>query len=59
MNGLIESIKNKWFCCHDWECVYSGQVRYSNIWGSCGWYTEIHLVCRKCGKHKVVKAGKN
>ena len=48
---LIESIKRKFLCCHDWEHVET--VHTSNVFGI---ENMIYIVvCKKCGKIKKVK----
>lgn len=41
MKQLLEAIKAKYLCLHDWEVVY--KTEYVTYW-------EILLKCKKCGK---------
>lgn len=45
---LLQQIKDKWFCLHDWE-LCGGQF---NV----GTYSIYHFKCKKCGKFKKVKS---
>lgn len=44
MKQLLEAIRAKYLCLHDWEVIY--RVEY--IDGIDGW--KILLKCKKCGK---------
>lgn len=41
MKQLLEAIKAKYLCLHDWEVIY--RVEYTDCW-------KILLKCKKCGK---------
>ena len=41
MKQLLEAIKAKYLCLHDWEVIY--RVEYIDGW-------KILLKCKKCGK---------
>ena len=41
MKQLLEAIKAKYLCLHDWEAIY--RVEYIDGW-------KILLKCKKCGK---------
>lgn len=41
MKQLLEAIKAKYLCLHDWEVIY--RVEYIEGW-------KILLKCKKCGK---------
>lgn len=42
MKQLLEAIKAKYLCLHDWEVIYY-RVEYIDGW-------KILLKCKKCGK---------
>lgn len=52
MKDLIECIKKKWFCLHDWE--YFKGIRVENNLGEV--YHVWHFYCKKCGKFKKIKS---
>ena len=43
MKQLLEAIKAKYLCLHDWEVIYIYRVEYIDSW-------KILLKCKKCGK---------
>lgn len=43
MKQLLEAIKAKYLCLHDWEVVHKHKTEYVTYW-------EILLKCKKCGK---------
>lgn len=46
MKQLLEAIKAKYLCLHDWEVVHKTEyVTYEYVT-----YWEILLKCKKCGK---------
>lgn len=51
---LIESIKKKWFCCHEWKKLHTVE-QYKKPSDEMPCNVEIILVCKKCGKIKKIK----
>lgn len=43
MKQLLEAIRAKYLCLHDWEMVSISKTEYTDCW-------EILLKCKKCGK---------
>lgn len=48
---LLEAIKNKYLCCHNWK-IWSTVDVETDFGGS---FTRYFLVCTKCGKLKKVR----
>lgn len=44
---LLEAIKNKWFCCHQWKLFR--EIEVESDWGE---YHRYVFYCTKCGKIK-------
>lgn len=49
---LLQQVKDKWFCLHDWELWKTVHVE-TDLGGT---YTVYHFKCKKCGKFKKVKS---
>ena len=49
---LLQQIKDKWFCLHDWELWRTIHVE-ADLGGT---YSIYHFKCKKCGKFKKVKS---
>lgn len=43
MKQLLEAIRAKYLCLHDWKIIYRYRVEYTDCW-------KILLKCKKCGK---------
>ena len=52
VKGLLQQIKDKWFCFHDWELWRT--IHVETDLGST--YSVYHFRCKKCGKFKKVKS---
>lgn len=52
IKNLLQQIKDKWFCLHDWEQWKT--IHVETDLGST--YSVYHFRCKKCGKFKKVKS---
>lgn len=52
MKKIIDSILNKYFCCHNWEIFHKYETFATDNTDELPTRTIIHILCTKCGKIK-------